>query len=249
MLRGIANLVRTIIGFPIIALATIVLGLTIIVAGWFSSDNLLADKCARLWSQLALAVAGIRYQIEGSLAGQADTKYVVVSNHIGNLDAMLNFLALPQIRLRYMAKKEVYKIPILAQALKSMHMVKVDRSAGREGFEDVNRQVEEVFERGLSLIVYAEGTRSRTPQMRPFKKGAFVLAIRHQAMVVPVTIIGTNRGWIPGDWLLRGGGQAKAVVHQPIATAGLTSEDVEALRDRVRDVIETTYLRLQAEAA
>jgi len=249
VLRGVANLVRTMIGFPIIALATIVLGLVIMVGEVVAPRSLLADRMARLWSRIALQVAGVRYQIEGSDRVKTRTGYVVISNHIGNLDPMLNFLALPNARLRFMAKREVYKIPILAQALHSMHMVKVDRSAGREGFEEVNRQVGEVFERGLSLIVYAEGTRSRTSEMGPFKKGGFLLAIRHQAAVVPVTIIGTNQSWVPGEWLLRGGGKARAVVHEPIPTNGLTEADADALKQKVRDIIESTYLRLQAEAS
>ena len=81
--------------------------------------------------------------------------------------------------------------------------------------------------------------------MKPFKKGAFLLAVRHQRPVLPMALVGTADAWTPDDWMLKGG-HVELVILEPIPTTGLTEDDVEGLRARVERTIGDAYEQLKA---
>jgi 1-acyl-sn-glycerol-3-phosphate acyltransferase len=148
---------------------------------------------------------------------------------------MVCFLAVP-VPIRYLAKKELFHIPILAQAMRSIGIIEVDRAARAAIHNSVNRQAGEVIEQKRSLIIYPEGTRPRNGVMRRFKKGAFTMAIASQLPVVPLSIHGSYQAAVPGKPWFRGG-PVTAIVDEPIPTTGMTSADADALRDRVWEII------------
>jgi 1-acyl-sn-glycerol-3-phosphate acyltransferase len=94
-------------------------------------------------------------------------------------------------------------------------------------------------------MVYPEGTRSRTTTMKPFKKGAFLLAVRHQRPVLPVALVGTAEAWTPDDWMLKGG-HVELEILDPVPTTGLGDDDVEELRARVEAIVGAAYEGLKA---
>lgn len=244
MLRYVLDVARTAVLFLVIAPATIVGGVAAWVAARVANQHL-ADRVAASWARLFLFLAGVRYAFTGQEQLVPGQPYVAVSNHISNLDPMLNFLAMEGYSLRYMAKKEVYRVPFLGWAIDAMGMVKVDRQDASHDY--INAQVARLFRWGGTLIAYPEGTRSRTGHLRDFKKGAFLIAVHHQVPVVPMTVFGAESAWRPGHWLVRGGA-AQVVVHEPVPTAGLTEDDVENLRDRVAAIVHRTYDELAAQS-
>ena len=133
--------------------------------------------------------------------------------------------------IRFLAKKELFRIPILAPAMRAIGIVEVDRSARSAIHEQVNRQARELVASGRSLIIYPEGTRSRDGELRPFKKGAFTMAVAGGIPILPVTIAGTYRAWPPGQLLVPGGRTITAVIDPPIETAGMKREDVTRLTE------------------
>jgi 1-acyl-sn-glycerol-3-phosphate acyltransferase len=200
------------------------------------------DKVARVWSKVILAMAGVELDVYGSHHVDPNRSYVVVSNHLSNFDIPAHFVALP-VPIRFLAKKELYKIPVFGTALRAIGIIEVDRQAGARAHEQINEQAAAAVERGHSLLVYAEGTRSRSGELRPFKGGAFAIAVGSTLPILPVTVHGGHEAWPPGTKIVRGG-RMTVVISEPIETAGLTNRDLRALRDRTRVEIASQLDRL-----
>ena len=127
-------------------------------------------------------------------------------------------------------------------------MVETDRKAGIAGHRKLNRQVSRVMELEKSLIVYPEGTRTADGNLKPFKKGAFRIAIDNNLPIVPLTLHGAYETWPPGSRVCWGG-PVTLVIHEPIPTDDLTTADIGDLRDRTKEIMATTLARLQGEAS
>ncbi|MDJ0926002.1 MAG: lysophospholipid acyltransferase family protein, partial [Acidimicrobiia bacterium] len=154
----------------------------------------------KVWSTFFLAIPPVRWTVTGTENVQAGTQYFFLANHLSNFDIPLLFRAIPT-PIRYLAKKELYKIPVFAQALKVGGIVKIDRGAGPTSYAAINEGVAKAKKNGYSLIVFPEGTRSRDGDLHEFKKGAFRMAIATGLPVVPVTVNGTWEVWPPGSKL------------------------------------------------
>ena len=205
------------------------------------------DRIIRSWSRTFLLAAGTKLSVEGRETIDPDGQYVFVANHLSNLDVPAMFLTAP-VPIRYLAKKEVYKIPLVAAAMRRVGIVKVDRQSGGAVYAGVNVGVAAAKERGHSLIIFPEGTRSDDGELQTFKKGAFRIAIANNLTIVPVTIQGTWEVWPPGSKLIFPG-RARTIVHDPIPTGDLTLGDMDAVRSRVHDIISETYTALRAEVS
>jgi 1-acyl-sn-glycerol-3-phosphate acyltransferase len=173
--------------------------------------------------------------VEGGDNIESGRSYVVVANHLSTLDIMACLLAVP-LPIRFLAKKELFRVPVLAQGMRMVGIIEVDREARGAIHSEVNRQSRELIEKGRSLIIYAEGTRPRNGVMKPFKKGAFTMAISSGLPVLPMSIHGSYEAWPPGKPLVRGG-LIRVVIDKPVETEGLNGADTGELRDQVRDVI------------
>jgi 1-acyl-sn-glycerol-3-phosphate acyltransferase len=215
--------------------ATILAVIVIVVIAAFDDTSPVIDKIIRGWSRVWLVTSGTRLEIEGQQNIDPDRSYIVVANHLSALDIMSCLLAVP-LPIRFLAKKELFRIPILAQGMRTVGVIEVDRQARGAIHAEVNRQSKELIAKGRSLIIYAEGTRPRNGVMRPFKKGAFTMAIAGQLPVLPVSIHGSYEAWAPGNPVMRGG-QIRVVLDKPIETEGLTHSDTGDLRDQVYEVV------------
>jgi 1-acyl-sn-glycerol-3-phosphate acyltransferase len=154
------------------------------------------------------------------------------------------FLA-TRMPIRYLAKAELFKIPIFKQAMDQIGIVRVDRLRGSAIHSEVNAGVAAATARGHSLIIFPEGTRSPTGEMAHFKKGAFRIAITNQLDIIPVTISGTWEAWRPHSKIVMGG-PLRAVIHDPVSVRDLDLADIDDLKTQVHDVIEKEYMSLRA---
>jgi len=148
---------------------------------------------------------------------------------------MACFLAV-RLPIRYLAKTELFKIPVLAQGMRAAGIIEVDREARGAIHQKVNRQAKELIDKKRSLIIYAEGTRPRDGSLKPFKKGAFTMAISSGLPVLPVTIHGTYEAFPPGQVWVRGG-PVRVVIDPPIETSDLSLSDTTPLRDQTYALI------------
>ncbi len=197
----------------------------------------------RGWGKAVVFCSGTRMAVEGAEKLTSKGGYVVVSNHLSNLDAPLHIAKVP-VPIRFLAKAELFRIPIFGPAMKGVGMIETDRRAHASAHRAINEQVSKVVERGLSLMIYPEGRRSRDGELQAFKKGAFRIAIDNGMPIVPVTIADTHRAWEPGSRVVHGG-PTRMVIHDPIPTDGMSQDDITPLRNRTHQIIAGTYERIR----
>jgi len=244
MVRAILSPLLTVVAILSLALSTLILGSYLIILLRIFPRTRQVTPVMRLWAHLFLLTTGTRVTVEGLDRLDPRASYVFTGNHISNIDIPVMVGRLP-VSVRFLAKKELFAVPVLGGAMRAIHIVRTDRKAGPMAHREINEQVGRVITAGLSLVIYPEGTRSRDAELMPFKKGAFRIAIDNGMPIVPVTITGSERVWKPGGKLIRGG-PVRLVIHEPVSTSGLTQNDIGDLRDRVRGIVEESYLALRS---
>ncbi|MBT8197029.1 MAG: 1-acyl-sn-glycerol-3-phosphate acyltransferase [Acidimicrobiia bacterium] len=213
---------------------------------FFPNSDRAVEWVIRSWSRGFLLISPLRWEVRGA-EKLGNGPYVFASNHLGNFDIPLLFLAIP-VPIRYLAKKELFRIPIFATGMRRIGIVEVDREAAATARDAINVGVAAAVARGHSIMVYAEGHRSRDRRLQPFKRGAFRIAIDNGLPLVPVTVQGTWEVWPPGKKVVRSG-RAVVVIGDPIDTSRMDRSQVGDLLDLARDTIATTYDALRAESA
>jgi 1-acyl-sn-glycerol-3-phosphate acyltransferase len=234
-MRWAVTLLRTVLTWTVGVLATIAGAVMVLVLVLVSPSSPMIEKMIRWWSRMWLMASGTKLEIGGQENVDPGRSYIVVANHQSTLDIMVCFLAIP-LPIRYLAKKELFRIPLLAQAMRAVGIIEVDRAARSAVHNSVNRQAKDLIAHNRSLIIYPEGTRPRDGVLRPFKKGAFTMAIASQLPVLPLSMHGTYEAAVPGKPWFRGG-PVSAVIDAAIETAGMTHADADALRDETYRII------------
>lgn len=190
----------------------------------------------RFGARLHLKASGVRLVTEGVEGVPRGRPCVFVANHQGTYDAHAMMLSVPP-PVRVLAKKELFAVPLFGWAMAILGFPKVDRGDSERARLQMERALESVRRRGVSLFGFPEGTRNTTGGLLPFKKGLFVLAIRLGMPVVPVTIAGSRA--VQGRKTLRvRPGTIRVTFLDAESTAGLAYEDRDALIARVRARIE-----------
>jgi 1-acyl-sn-glycerol-3-phosphate acyltransferase len=225
----------------VIALYLVVVGIPVLTYCRIVSNPRLALRLTRFLDKMVLFLAGVRIETSGYENLEPGKGYVFVGNHRSYADVPAVFAVLPG-DLRFLAKKELYKIPLVSFALKTMGMIPVDRSNHEAAAQSVDRAVAHL-QAGRSVILFPEGTRNRNETgMLPFKKGAFVLALKAGVPIVPITLLGAEKAIKP-DTIFLYPATIRIIIGVPIETSGMTLEDRDTLLAQSRSVIEKTYLQ------
>ncbi len=239
------HLLRTVFWLiPAITVYTIVLGTMSLGSTLLGGHGHFAHRCAQWWSWLILATTGVRVRVEGLAQLTPGTTYVFVANHQSIYDIPVVFASLP-FQLRIIAKESLGRFPFLGWHLRrSGHMLVDRRRPDRAGIMAWARAL---TGRGLCLIVFPEGTRSRDGLVAPFKAGSLVPAVQAGLPIVPVSVIGTRHVMTKGELTTRPG-DVRLLVHAPVQTTNAepTPDDLRALATRLRDVVR---VEVDAEAA
>jgi 1-acyl-sn-glycerol-3-phosphate acyltransferase len=224
---------------PVITVYTIVLGAASIVSSVVDRRGRLAHACARRWSSLILATTGVRVRVEGLERVTPGVAYVFVSNHQSHYDTPVVFSALP-FELRIIAKASLSRFPVLGWHLKRGGHLFVDRRhPDRVG---ILQRWRALVSEGLSLIIYAEGTRSGDGRVARFKAGSFLLAIQAGLPIVPLAVIGT-RAVMPKGRLRTEPAEVTLVIHDPVRPPVIdapTIRDAKRLAERIHDIVAST---------
>jgi 1-acyl-sn-glycerol-3-phosphate acyltransferase len=180
-------------------------------------------------------ILGIGLDVEGLDRFDRKTPYVFMSNHLSFLDAPLLVTVIDR-PVRFVAKRFVFRIPVLGQGMRFAGYVPLDKEGVGEGRRRIARAVELICDRGYSFLVYPEGTRSPEGKLLPFRRGGFFLALEAGAPIVPISIKGTYELMPRGTRHIRTG-TVRIVFHEPIAVSGSSPETLPELMERVRAAI------------
>ncbi len=219
---------RTILTALTLMVLTPILGLAVIVAGLLRLRDRpggIFDWAPRVWCRAILRAAGVKVRVHDAHLMSHDEPRIYVGNHVSWFDIFTLASLLPHYK--FVAKAELFRIPLFGPAARAAGMISIERDNRKSAFASYDRAAEQI-RKGASVVVFPEGTRGRTYQLRPFKKGPFVLAVAAQVPVVPVILHGTIPIQPKGSFRVRSG---TVDVHflEPIPTSGMTYED----RDRL----------------
>jgi 1-acyl-sn-glycerol-3-phosphate acyltransferase len=218
---------------PAISVYTIVLGTLSVASSLFERRGYFAHWCARTWSRLILVTTGVHVDVRGLERLVPGRTYVFVANHQSIYDIPILFWSLPY-QLRIIAKESLGRFPFLGWHLRRTGHMLVNRR--RPDRDAIFGWASRLTSQGLSLIVFPEGTRSRSGVVGRFKRGSFYLALEGGLPVVPLSVIGSRHVMLKGR-LATYPGRVRLVVHDPIDTSGLAEADPKEFADRIRSLI------------
>ncbi len=192
---------------------------------------------ARLWAKISLLLAGTGVKLNGAeLIPEGPA--IFMSNHQSNFDVLALLAAVP-CQIHWIAKKELFDIPVFGRSMRNGGYIPLDRGDGRKALESIEKAAEAVRS-GKSVVIFPEGTRSSDSRLLPFRRGGFILALRAGVPVVPVTINGSGR-INPANRIRIYPGEITMTIHRPVVPEySLRRHEAEArLMEDVRRSIDS----------
>jgi 1-acyl-sn-glycerol-3-phosphate acyltransferase len=225
---------RTILTILTAIVVTIFLGTAVIVAGLLGVEDKpggIFDKVPRWWSAAVLWAAGIKVRVHGWENVDKGKPHIFASNHVSWFDVPSLAKVLP--RYKFVAKAELFKVPIFGRGMRAAGMIEIQRDNRKAAFGAYEVAAERI-RGGNSVVVFPEGTRGREYALRPFKKGPFVLAVAAGVPIVPIIVHGTIEIMKKGS-LWAHPGTIDIHLLEPVETAGVDYDHREALMLKVRE--------------
>ena len=215
---------------------TALLSLIVIVAALFRHRGNLYDWAARSWSRWMIWASGSRMKIEGIEYAMADHAQIIASNHQSWFDVWALAAIIPK-RYRFIAKSELRKVPLFGLAWESCGHISIDRKDRAKAIKALDAAAALMRDDHSAVVIFPEGTRSPTGELLPFKKGAFMMALRTGIEIVPAAVLGSRAVQKKGDWRVRPG---TIIVRfgPPIDSSQFDEDHREELMQVVRERIE-----------
>jgi 1-acyl-sn-glycerol-3-phosphate acyltransferase len=223
---------------PVVYLYTGILGTLALVCSWFDRNGRLQHWVAGVWARSILRTVGLAVRVDGLEHLSSVQPAVYAANHLSAVDIPVLYASVPG-QFRILAKQELFRYPFLGWYLKRSGQIPIVYGDAHASLRSLNR-AGDALRKGMPLVVFPEGGRSRTGQLQEFMGGAFYVAIRAQAPVVPMAIVGSYEA-LPINSFHMLPGVVHLVIGEPIATTGMRLRDMEKLGQRVRQVIVELY--------
>lgn len=206
-----------------------------IVTALFTRSSRMPQKIARLWARMLLFIGGVRLEVEGREHLNPRRPYIFAANHQSQFDIFALLAAVP-LPFSWLAKEELFRIPLLGPAMKGAGYIPINRTDRRSAFASIDQAAARV-RAGTSIVIFPEGTRSLDGKLKTFKKGGFFLAIKSKQSVVPVSISGSFRVLAKGSFRVHRG-TIRIHFSAPIPTDTLSPADKDRLIAEVRRVMQ-----------
>jgi len=184
------------------------------------------QSLAAWWASSICRVSGVKVAVTGTEPLDPEKPYIFAANHQSQFDIFVlqGFLG---VDFRWLAKKELFTVPIWGPAMRRAGYIPIDRSHGRQAIKSLDEAAQKIAA-GTSVIIFPEGTRSKDGKLHNFKAGAMILAIKSGVPVVPVAILGTYE-ILPKGKLMMNPGKVQIRVGRPIKTKNYNSKDKHQL--------------------
>ena len=223
---------------PLIWLYTVVMGAGSLLAGLFDSTGRVMHWFSRAWSWLIVTTIRSPVKVTGLHKIDTSKPHIYAANHGSALDIPVLYVHLPfQFRIAF--KKELLSYPVIGWQLKRSGQICIDQQNPSHSISSIRAALKGI-KKGLPLVIFPEGGRTRDGEIKPFLQGAFFLAIKAQVDVVPIALVGTFE-LLPMNTYHIKSRPLEMRVGTAIATAGLTMKDLPALSARVQKALEDLY--------
>ncbi|OQX18306.1 MAG: 1-acyl-sn-glycerol-3-phosphate acyltransferase [Desulfobulbaceae bacterium A2] len=229
-------LLAVVLALPLTMLASLGAWLTMLLLHWPSRRAMIFP---RAWGRGICRMAGVDVMVEGAEHLQDEATYIFAGNHASQFDIFCFQGYFPH-DFRWIAKKELFRIPLFGPAMRSVGSIAIDRGHGREAMKSLEQAARSIAA-GTSVLIFPEGTRSPDGRLREFKTGAILLAMRAGVPVVPLAFIGTH-AILPKGRRLPRPGRVIIRIGSPIDPhqyrAGQKQELARHLRQQVAALLE-----------
>ncbi len=227
-------MLNTVISYIWAILATLFYGAAATLFSFIDQTGNMSHRVARAWARSILLMSGITVSVKGLSHIEPGRSYIYMCNHQSNSDIPILLGRLP-VQFRWLAKVELFRVPVLGRSMRGCGYISIDRSNRRSAIKSLN-QAARIIRGGVSVMIFPEGTRSWDGRIQPFKKGGFMLAIKSGVPIAPVVIHGARAIMPRGRKKVRPG----AVVIEmlpPVETTDYTLKDKNALMNDIRGII------------
>ncbi len=236
-------MIRTVVISMWVVLITLVCALTAITLSFFRKGGDLSHLAGRFWAKSVLLVSRVKVRVQGLHHIDPHATYIYMANHQSMFDILALLGYLP-VQFRWLAKKELFQIPVFGLSMARVGYISIDRSDRKSAHKSLVEAAQKIAQ-GVSVIIFPEGSRSTDGRIKPFKAGGFHLAVRSGRPIVPVVIYGTHHVMPKGSLRIRPG-LVVVSIHAPVDTASYNNKTKKALMETIRSIMKQDLERLKA---
>ncbi len=240
-IRGIINTLKIVWLSCWLGIATLLVFPPIMISTLFTSTGNFAFQLSRIWARIILTISGVKLSVQGKEKIDKNRTYIIISNHQSHFDGPSIALSLG-IQFRWVAKRELLKIPIFGHCLYACGNIFIDRSDREKSLKSLQEGINRL-PKGVGVMFFAEGTRSTNGRLNEFKKGGFFAALQTGLPILPVTVNGSSKA-LPRNGVIFKSNPIQVVVGDPIEVKDYSFDQVDELLDVTRDTI-TSNLKLE----
>jgi 1-acyl-sn-glycerol-3-phosphate acyltransferase len=216
--------------------STLITSCTVTLICLFEQDGKIGYRVTQWWMAFNLWATNVRVKVKGLENLDRSRQYVFMSNHRSAADIIALGIALRDFQLRFVAKKELLKVPVFGWGLRALGNIIIDRSNHVQAVRSYAVAGQRI-RRGISVMVFPEGTRGEGDELLPFKKGGFVLAIETGTPIAPMIVANTEAVLPKKSWRIESG-EVEVRIGQPIETAGVSVKERNRIVASVRQAMD-----------
>jgi len=221
---------------PFFLINSVLLGILAVILSLLTTQKISHFLAGVMWAKLNCILTPVIVKVKGRDNIDRNQSYVIVVNHQSAYDIIVLYASLG-IYFKWLMKKEIKKIPGIGFGSQAIGHILIDRSSTKAALETINLAKSKIND-GTSVVIFPEGTRSKTLEMLPFKKGAFWIAFDLNLPILPVSINGT-REILPSGTMNILPGKAEIIFHSPIDIQVFGKENMPELIEKTRNVISS----------
>jgi len=236
-------MIRTALLSAWVVLITLICATAAIVVSFLRKGGNFAHLVGRFWARSIVLVSRVKVSVQGLEHIDPNVAYVYMANHQSMFD-ILTLLGYLPVQFRWLAKMELFQIPVFGYSMARVGYISIDRSNRKSAYKSLLEAAQKIA-RGVSVVVFPEGTRSTDGQIKPFKVGGFHLAIRSGRPIVPVVIYGSHHVMPKGRLRIKRG-QIVLSINPPIETTHYNNKTKEVLMESVRSTMKRDLERIKA---
>ncbi len=207
----------------------------IVIASLIDKTGNIIHLMARFWGKIILYLSKVKVEVIGSENIINNGPQIFVANHQSNYD-VFTLIGYLRVQFRLMVKKELFKIPILGFGMSRCGYISIDRQNPQKAASSIKHAAKRIGE-GTSVIFFPEGTRSLDGNLKEFKRGGFILALKSKVPIVPISIVGSF-SVLPPNHIKPKPGTIRLIIDKPIETNKLSLAEKKGLSARAREVIK-----------